>query len=152
VVEGAPTVGEVLPHTEGDPSSYYTLSQAMGLVDAHGGIASDPQDVGEGSGNVSVTLEVGEAYTEGASITAAWSGDIRATAGVIAGVTVGESRTDALRLTTGRKLIYGGTVGQIDAAHFDRNAYSFGIFAYPRRDEASDRAYQVVNYWVTPLR
>ncbi len=152
VLEGTPTVAPALPHTEGDPSSYYTFAQAMSLVQAHGGIASDPQDVGEGSGNVSVTLEVGEAFTEGTSIAASWSGEVRVTAaGAVGGFTVGESRTDAVRMTTGRRLIYGGTVGQIDAAHFAENAYSFGIFAYPREDEGSGRAYQVVNYWVTPL-
>ncbi len=125
----------------------------MNLVNAHGGIASEPQDVGEGSGNVSVTLEVGEAFTQGTSITASWNADVNATlAGLVGGFTVGESATSALRMTTGRKLIYGGTVGQIDAAYFAENAYSFGIFAYPRHDEASGRSYQVLDYWVTPLR
>jgi hypothetical protein len=124
----------------------------MNLVDAHDGIASNPQDVGEGSGNVSVTLEVGKAYSVGQSITASWSADIRATAGVMAGFTAGESGTSAIRMTNGRRLIYGGTVGQIDAAHFADHACSFGIFARPGEDDASGQTYQVLNYWVTPLR
>jgi hypothetical protein len=152
VLPDAPKAGAAFSHTPGDTSTYLTFSQAMSLVNAHEGIASDAQDVGQGGGNVSVTLEVGEAHTQGTSITESWSDDLRGTAGVVmAGYTVGESTTDALRLTTGRKLIYGGTVGQIDAAHFASSAYSFGIFAYPRTDPDSGRSYQVINYWATPL-
>jgi hypothetical protein len=150
--EGDRIDAEVLPHVVGDPRSYYTRLDATQIVGERGGIASEERGVGEGSGNITVTLEVGQAQAQGLSITASWAADVRATLGtVVVGFSVGESATDAVRVTTGTKLIYRGRVGHISAEHVIDNAYSFGLFAYPHRDAETGRSYEVLSYWVTPL-
>ena len=68
--------------------------------------------------------------------------------GVMSGFEVGTSIGATLAYSKGSKTVYGGTVGNIDAANFGANLYSFGLFAYAHADGVTGQKFDVVNYWV----
>jgi hypothetical protein len=52
-----------------------------------------------------------------------------------------------LSITGGETTSYSGSVGAIDADHFGKHRYSYGLFTYVH-ELPDGRAFDVVNYWV----
>ena len=63
-------------------------------------------------------------------------------------ITVGSSVTDTLIVTSAKSSTYTGTVGNIDAKHFQDNQFNFGMFTYVYSDAATRQQFEVINYWI----
>ena len=139
----------IFRHTVGDPNTYPTRGDKQQLLQQYSGFESALQDVGQGTGSRSVQIAIGLELSAGATLGYGFETEVNATGGtVLAGYSVGTELTASLRIAYGTATIYGGTVSNIDADNFANNAYSFGLFSYVYTDPASQKQFQVLNYWV----
>jgi hypothetical protein len=150
VQEGSVQIDErVFRHALGDPASYASRSDKNLLLGQHGGLDVGPISVGQGSGETELTLEVGNEISEGGELELGFEVELEVTGGtVLGGVSFGASTSDSFRVTSGESTTYTGVVGAIEAADFSANRYSFGLFTYVYRDQATGQEFEVLDYWV----
>lgn len=142
---------ETFSHVPGDIASYPTVAEKNAILAAapNGGLQTPAQAVGQGTSTTEIGLAVGTEYTEGSTLELGFEFEMEATAAtVMAGFSVGASTEHTLQVTSGTETSYTGVVSSIDAEHFADNVYSFGLFTYVFDQPATDRQFQVVNYWV----
>lgn len=139
----------ILAHQIGDPESYPTRSEKDALLVQYGGLDNGPQSVGQGSGQTELGLVVGEEWSEGGALELGFEFSAETTvAGFKLGLSIGASVENSLKWTSGQSTTYSGVVGSIDAAHFQKEQYSFGLFTYPVFDPHTQQELEVINYWV----
>jgi len=138
----------VFEHTIGERATYPTASKRDQLLSLYKGIHSDEVTVGQGTGNVNVGLNVTNEISSGNELELSYEMSVKMTAGgVMGGFTVGASSAANLTVVSGKSTSYAGSVGAIDAAHFAKNQYNFGLFTYPYKT-GSGSQFEVLNYWV----
>ncbi|OGI68348.1 MAG: hypothetical protein A2W18_01120 [Candidatus Muproteobacteria bacterium RBG_16_60_9] len=141
----------VFKHTEGAPFSYPTLAQRNGLLAQYDGVSSNEVDVGQGTGFVTTEVNIFEEVTKGTSYSLEMTLDLKATAGgFISGAKIGGGLESMISYGRGKESIYQGSVAQLPASNFPKDAYRFGLFSYVYDDSASSQQFEVVNYWVRP--
>ena len=146
--DGIPIDNTILSHAVGDPRSYPTASEKDQLLSQHGGLATNPQAVGQGEGSVELGLDVSEEHSAGGSLEIGYQYTAKATAAAaIAGFTVGASFEASLHWSWGTQSSYAGTVGNLSSESFADNQYSFGLFTYPLK-HSYGQEFEVLNYWV----
>lgn len=139
----------ILSHHIGDPQSYPTAAQKESLLAQYGGLQFGPQSVGQGAGETELDMEVGEEWNVGGELELEFELEAKTTiTGFTLGMSVGSSVSSSIQFTSGHSTTYGGVVGSIDAAHFQQEQYSFGLFTYPLFDPNTQRQIEVINYWV----
>ena len=168
--DGLSIGSNVFQHTPGDLDSYPTATDKdritaqyfdtlfdvvqnppAALLDALSvlELKSDLQTVDQGSGSREVTLQVNQAFGVGVGSEVSRELRVSGTAlGRVTGFTVGASASASLSISRGTSTIYAGSVGAIDAGNFANNVYSYGLFAYTFKDQASAQEFEVINYWV----
>ena len=138
----------VFEHTIGERATYPTASKRDQLLSLYKGIHSDEVTVGQGTGNVNVGLNVTNEISSGNELELSYEMSVKMTAGgVMGGFTVGASSAANLTVVSGKSTSYAGSVGAIDAAHFAKNQYNFGLFTYPYKT-GSGSQFEVLNHWV----
>jgi hypothetical protein len=139
----------ILAHRIGDPESYPTRQEKDALLAQYGGIENGPQTVGQGTGEVELALEVGEEWNEGFALELGFEVTAKTTLPTFElEISVGVSTEKEIKWTSGFSTTYSGVVGSIDAAHYQQEAYAFGLFTYPRFDPNNQQQFQVIDYWV----
>ena len=137
----------VFQHAVGDIGSYPSASDKAGLLSQYGGLEFGPKGVGQGTGSTQQQISVSNSVSQGQSLGLEYQMDVEATAGeVMAGFTVGYGLDAAFTVTSGSKTTYTGTVGSIDAADYQANAYQWGIFTYVQ--PLQGQKFEVIDYWV----
>mgnify|MGYP001352494212 CR=1 FL=1 len=140
--------GAVFGHTIGDIASYPTAARKNQLLSQYGGLQSSLVAVGQGDRVEEVQLAVSEAISSGRELAIGYEIEVKATGGgVVGGFSIGSSASNRLTVTSGSATIYTGRVGDIDAAHFAADRFSFGLFTYVLR-HPSGVQFEVLNYWV----
>ena len=149
IADGAlPIDDTVFQHTIGDLSTYPTAARKNQLINQFGGLQSTLISVSQGDRAEEVQLAVSEAISTGRELAIAYELELKATGGgALAGFSVGTSASSKLTVTSGQSTIYTGRVGDLDAANFAANQYSFGLFTYVFR-HPSGQQFEVLNYWV----
>jgi hypothetical protein len=150
VVDGSVKIDNaIFTHTEGNPSSYPTVAQKNSLLNQFAGLETDEVTVGEGSGNVTVELNVFQEDTTGTYKGWQVSLEVKGTKGIgVGGFKIGYGQDSTVSLSQGEESIYEGSVGQIGAAFFPASSYNFGLFSYVYEVPSSEQRFEVLNYWV----
>jgi len=155
VVEGSVKIDDaIFTHTKGDPSSYPTVAEKNSRLSQFNGLETQEVTVGEGSGNVTVELNVFQEDTSGTykgwQVTLDVKGTFggAATGALIVGLKVGYGQDSTISLSQGEESIYEGSVAQIGAAFFPAESYNFGLFSYVYEVPSSTQKFEVLNYWV----
>ena len=147
VGDGVRIDGSVYSHVIGDVDSYPTRSEMLAKSTAK---SVGPVDVGASSG--STTVDISESRVAGftATVGVSYETTVKATGGkVMTGYTVGNTTEASLGFSVGTSVTFVGTVGEMPPATFDLDkAYSYGMFVYKQNPGSSQRAFQVINYWV----
>lgn len=139
----------ILAHRIGDPDSYPTRQEKDALLAQYGGLENGPQTVGQGGGEVELALEVGEQWNEGFALALGFEVTAKTTLPTFElEISVGVETEKEIKWTSGFSTTYSGVVGSIDAAHYQAEAYAFGLFTYPRFDPNNQQQFQVIDYWV----
>lgn len=137
----------VFDHAVGDVSTYPSASRKNELLNRFGGLENGPQSVGQGTGSTGLELDVSDEVSEGKSLAIDYEISVDVTVGpALAGYTVGSGRESSVQITSGESTTYSVTVGDIDAANFTANQYSYGIFTYVQEVEGQE--FEVINFWV----
>lgn len=140
---------EVFRHRIGDPSSYPTKAQKNALLGQWVGMETGPTSVGQGAGSTSLGIEV--ATETGSSDYLGGKIEIQAkvlVSGYKVGGSIGFGGGHTWKRSVGESTTYSGTVGSIDAANFQANRYSFGLFVYTYEDGRPTGGFDVLNYWI----
>ena len=167
VEHGGPKIDDsVFTHQAGDPSSYLNSGEKNTLMSKYDVVWSPdnslleplielwsfdigPEAVGEGDGGTSLELNLSQEAGAGTSIGAGAALDLNTTVGVVLiGMELGVSAESAIQISHGWDSFYGGSVGNLSAASFADNYYSWGLFTYVMNDHASGQKFEVINYWV----
>ena len=139
----------VLSHHIGNPHSYPSRNEKDALLNQYGGLELGPQAVGQGSGQTELELVVGEEWDHGGSLELGFELEAKTTiTGVEWGITIGASVEESISWSSGQQTTYDGVVGSIDAAHYQAEQYSFGLFTYPKLDPNTGQQFEVIDYWV----
>lgn len=137
----------VFDHTVGDILSYPSASRKNQLLTTYGGLENGPQSVGQGTGSTGLGIDVSTEVSVGGSLGIEYENSVDVTAGpALAGFSVGGGVEASLQVTSGERTTYAVTVGDLDAAHFAANQYSYGMFTYAQELEGQE--FEVVNFWV----
>lgn len=143
---------DVFQHTVGDITTYPTRSDERALIQRYGGLETDEQSVGQGTGSTEIGLSVGQEYSEGNSLSLGFEFEVEATgATVLGGFSVGASAENTLTVTSGSETSYTGSIGSISGDDFQNNIYKTGLFTYVYPDAGSGQEFEVVDYWVDPV-
>ncbi|MEM9114093.1 MAG: VCBS repeat-containing protein [Myxococcota bacterium] len=147
--DGTPIDEAIFQHVVGDPSSYKSRSEKNSILSRNPGVETEEVDVGQGTGQTTVSISDFSSTTQGSAYDFEASLDVKATAGgVVGGYSVGGGVGSAVRVTRGQETIYEGAVGNIAAEFFPRDAYSWGLFAYIYEDRRTGQTFEVLDYWV----
>ncbi len=148
VIEGALQIDErVFDHTPGVLESYPDRSRKNRLLSTYGGLENGPVGVGEGTGSTQLGIEVAESVSLGASLGIEFETQFEATAGrVLAGYTVGYGVKASLTLRSGERTSFAARVGDIEAARFGEERYTFGMMTYPQALDG--QSFEVLNFWI----
>jgi len=139
----------IFKHAKGVPSSYPTVAEKNGLLSRFKGIETQEVTVGEGTGNVSVELNVFKEETQGKSYSFQTTLDLKGTLGNrIMGVKIGAGSDAMISYGRGQESIYQGGVSQIASAFFPAQSYNFGLFSYVYEAPGSQQKFEVLDYWV----
>lgn len=144
----APHIGnETFNHTIGRPWTYPTLSD-LGTI-APVSWRSGTQSIGQGSGWIQVTINVGE--ETGKTMERSKSSEY-STKSSMFGIGTGRTSSDIsgslYEIIIGETCIYDGVVGDIaDPDIFQQIGYDFGLVAY-YMTHPDGTSYLVVGYWV----
>lgn len=149
VQDGLLVDDSILAHRIGDPESYPTNAEKNSLLAQYGGLENGPQTVGQGTGQTELQLVVGEEWNEGFALEIEYTKTWKTTIGGFeVEISIGAGVESEIQWTSGLETTYGGVVGSIDAAHYQQEAYAFGLFTYPRFDPNNQQQFQVIDYWV----
>lgn len=142
-----PIGSNVFSHTVGDVQSYPSEGEKNSLLTQYDGLENGPISVGQGSGSDGLGIDVSTAISAGASLGIEIEKSVDVTAGpALAGFSVGYGVSASLTVTSGSSTSYSVTVGDLDAASFADNQYSYGMFTYVQTVE--DQEFEVINFWV----
>jgi hypothetical protein len=143
----------VFAHSTGEPSSYRSAASKTELLRRFTGVQSDQVDVGQGSGQTIVSISKLTETSTGSAFDFEATLDLRATAGgVVGGFSIGGGGGFDLSITRGMETTYEGSVANLPADHFPRDAYRFGLFTYIHdQPSATPQKFEVVDYWVEPF-
>jgi hypothetical protein len=143
----------VFAHSAGDPKSYRRASSKTALLREFTGVESDQVDVGQGSGRTLVSISKLDTTSTGLAFDFEATLDLRGTSGVVVGgFSIGGGAGFDLSITRGTEMMYQGSVANLAADHFPKDAYRFGLFTYIHDDPAvTSQKFEVVDYWVEPF-
>ncbi len=142
-----PINDNVFSHTVGDVQSYPSDGEKNMLLSQYGGLENGPISVGQGGGSDGLGIDVSTAISAGASLGIEIEKSVEVTAGpAMAGFSVGYGVSASLTVTSGSSTSYSVTVGDLDAASFADNQYSYGMFTYVQT--VDDEQFEVINFWV----
>jgi hypothetical protein len=142
---------DIFDHTPGDLSSYPSSSRKNQLLGQYGGLENGPISVGQGSGSSGLAIDVQTEVSAGGSLGISYEKSVEVTGQVagqeaMAGFSVGYGAEASLTITSGNQTSYSAEVGDLDAANFAANQYSYGIFTYVQ--ELGEQEFEVINFWV----
>lgn len=144
----------ILTHSIGNPMSYPTSIRAAQLIGSGGGEgiqSTGMHTVGQGSGDTSI--EMSKTNANGAGTAFDFSVTIEAEGGAFgftAGTSSGFHYGESYSITTSEGMLYGGSVSNIPAEHWNPDmAFSWGLFSY--RATLGSEKFVVVHYYTEDL-
>ena len=102
-----------------------------------------------GTGFVTTEVNIFQEMTKGTSYSLEATLDLKATAGLwTVGARIGGGLDSMISYSHGKESLYQGSVAQLPASNFPKDAYRFGLFSYVYKDAPSAQKFEVVDYWV----
>lgn len=145
---------QVLQHSLGDPSSYFSENEKNDTLSSYGGYQIAAQPAGQGSNGSGITsLAITVTNSNEQTIEKDFSNEIMTGAGaggVTLSTTLGFNSGFAYSSSSAEGTSFGGTVGFLPTEYYSDSsyAYSSGLFAYKYDDPDSGQSWWAVDYWV----